>query len=1013
MEQDIIDFWEKNRIFEKSVEREAPNKDYVFYDGPPFATGLPHYGHLVASIMKDAVPRYWTMRGYRVERKWGWDCHGLPVENLAEKELGLADKNDIERIGVEKFNEYCRSIVMRYAEEWKKTIRRIGRWVDMENDYKTMDPGYMESIWWVFRSLWDKGLIYRGYKAMHICPRCGTTLSNFEVTQGYKDIRDISCTVKFRLKEPTNLRINNESTNSKLTDKDNVYVLAWTTTPWTLIGNVALAVGEEIDYVVFSLKNHPEISDGIYIVSKEDYEKNKDDKGEMKLLAEIKGKDLMGLDYEPLFDYYARSGSTAREAVEPLENSENGWKVYAADFVTTEEGTGVVHIAPAFGEDDMNLGKEKNLPFIQHVDGTGRFKPEVKDWPGEEVKPKDDTKATDKRIVAWLEKNGKLFKSEEYEHSYPHCWRCDTPLLNYATESWFVEVTKLKDNLVDNNKNVHWVPEHIKEGRFGKWLDQARDWAISRNRYWGSPLPVWICDKCGETTVVGSRKELADLGGKKVDDLHKQFVDKIIWSCKCGGTMKRIPEVLDCWFESGSMPYAQMHYLGEPLPNFDPAKGKNFPAQFIAEGVDQTRGWFYTLMVLSTALFNKQSFDNCIVNGIVLSEDGQKMSKRLNNYPDPTELFEKYSADAMRYYLLASPVLMAENLNFAESGVKEVLRKVEMILWNVYKFYDMYAEKKSRIGGDDVSTKDYVKDLNRRLLISEDQKSSVKSENILDKWIIARLNQLIGEVAKNMDGYVIPKAIRPIEEFINDLSTWHIRRSRDRFKSENETDKKAALETTGYVLIELSKVMAPFMPFLAEQIWQKVTGNDFKDDKKSVHLEAWPVAGEVDEKLLKEMADVRKIVEMGLAKRDEAGIKVRQPLGELRIMNYELRQEYESLIKDELNVKTVGSKKGAGELAVELDTTITPELKREGIKRELVRFINNMRKNAGLTIADRIMAFWQAEDEEIKTAIKTFSRDISIDTLAEKIEERKTEDTDLSKEVKIEGRAVWVGIKKI
>ena len=1006
MEEEILNFWDKGEIFKKSVDKEAPKGNYVFYDGPPFATGMPHYGHIVASIMKDAVPRYWTMKGYRIARRWGWDCHGLPIENLAEKELKLKDKTDIEKIGIDKFNEYCQSIVMRYAKEWRKIIKRIGRWVDMDNDYRTMDPDYMESIWWAFKSLWDKGLIYKGHKAMHICPRCGTTLSNFEVTQNYKDVVDISVTVKF-----------------EIVDEPDTYVLAWTTTPWTLIGNVALAVGENIEYVLIECKNQKakikmtmqnlKMSKNNFFILAKDRINEIFKEYDYKIIKEFKGKDLVGRRYKPLFDYYQGK---------ELENKENGWQIYAADFVSTEEGTGIVHIAPAFGEDDMELGKKCNLPFIQQVDSSGRFKSEVKDWPGEEVKPIDDPKATDKKIVNWLKEEGNLFSEEEYQHSYPHCWRCETPLLNYATESWFVEVTKIKDDLIKNNQKIHWVPGHVKDGRFGRWLEEAKDWAISRNRYWGDPLPVWICDKCEERLVIGSRDELEKLSGKKVDDLHKQFVDKIEFKCnKCNGTMKRIPEVLDCWFESGSMPYAQEYYLGKPLKNFNPDSGKNFPANFIAEGIDQTRGWFYTLMVLSTALFNREVAGNIIANGIVLAEDGEKMSKRLNNYPDPVELFEKYSVDALRYYLLSSSVLIAENLNFSEAGVKEALRKIEMLLWNIYKFYAMYAEN-------------YYPEL-----------KEPKSKNVLDKWIMARLNQLIENVTKHMDNYVLPKAIRPIEEFINDLSTWYLRRSRDRFKvvslrespttrlrlpaqtggqangahanKNNEEDKQAALQTTKFVLVKLAKVMAPFMPFIAEQIWQKVNGNDFKDKNRSVHLENWPKAGKIDNTIIENMELVKKIVELGLAKRDETGIKVRQPLKKLIIETHDNEpvqvEEYIGLIKDEVNVKEVEFVKGKGDLGVKLDTKLTDELKQEGMKREIVRFINNMRKDTGLTIQDNIVIYWQSVNGEIKKAIKNYQDDIIKDTLANKMNEEKSNEVDLDKGVKVNGAEIWLGIKKI
>ncbi len=991
MEEEVLNFWEKNKIFEQSLDKESPQGDYIFYDGPPFATGLPHYGHFVASIMKDAVPRYWAMKGYHVDRRWGWDCHGLPVENLAEKEKGLKNRQDIEKLGVDNFNEYCESIVMRYANEWKAIIRRLGRWVDMENDYKTMNPDYMESIWWVFKALWEKNLIYKGYKPMHICPRCGTTLSNFEVGQGYKDIKDLSATVKFELEE-----------------EPGTYLLAWTTTPWTLIGNVALAVNKDVDYIKVRIKKIEgnlkiNIKEGeTYIFAKELTEKiwggnlgviEESKTGDKVInlpnginiffeeVANFYGKELVGKKYKPLFNYYSSDKN--------LENKENGWKIYAEDFVTTEEGTGIVHIAPAFGEDDMNLGQKYDLPFIQHVDMFGKFKPEVKDFANMEVKPKEDHMATDVEVIKYLAHHNLLFSKEKYEHSYPHCWRCETPLLNYAADSWFVKVTDIKKDLIKNNKNINWIPEHVKEGRFGKWLEQVRDWAISRNRYWGAPLPVWECEKCGERKVIGTRKELEEASGQKINDLHKQFVDKIVLPCSCGGEMHRIEEVLDCWFESGSMPYAQMSYTGKPLKNFDPVNGVNFPAQFIAEGIDQTRGWFYTLLVLSTALFNKEAFKNVIVNGIVLAEDGQKMSKSKGNYPDATLLFDKYGADALRLYLLSSPVMTAENINFSEEQVLEVYRKNIMLLWNVYKFYKMFAE------GVEVNY-NIVPD----------------SDNVLDQWIVVRLNQLTNEITESMDNYNLPKATRPITDFIDDLSTWYIRRSRDRFKSNDKKDKKLALATTNYVLTELAKLMAPFTPFMAENLWQKVTGNNFKNKNKSVHLESWPKAGNIDEKILQEMEQIRKIIELGLAKRDEARIKVRQPLNELRIMNYELDKKYEDLIKDELNVKNVVSKKGNGNLEVELDTKITPKLKQEGIKREIVRFINALRKNAGFTINDKVIVYYETAKEDIKKSIQKYGNDIMKETLALELSENIHE-ADEIKDVKIEGEKMRLGIKKV
>ncbi|MFC1612774.1 class I tRNA ligase family protein [Patescibacteria group bacterium] len=1137
-EEDILKFWEKNKTFEKSVQKKAPKGDYVFYDGPPFATGLPHYGHIVASLMKDVVPRYWTMKGYKVERKWGWDCHGLPVENIAEKELKIKNKKDIEKNGVKNFNEECRGLVLRYADEWKTVIQRIGRWVDMENDYKTMEADYMESIWWVFKSLWDKKLIYKGHNSMHICPRCGTPLSNFEVSQNYQDIKDLSVIAKFELE-----------------DEPETYILAWTTTPWTLPGNVALAMGAKIDYVkIKNLKDNKH-----YILANANLEQLFAT-DEYKVEQILHAEDLTGKKYKPLFDYFIKTD---------LENKENLYTIQTANFVMVGEGTGIVHIAPAFGEDDMNIGKEKKLPMIQHVSPNGKFTDDIKEWANETVKPKEDTQATDKKIVDYLDKKGLIFKSEEFEHSYPLCWRCDTPLLNYATDSWFVKVAEIKDKMIANNEKMNWMPKHIKYGRFGKWLENARDWAISRERYWGAPLPVWECDKCEETEVIGDIKTLEDkalkngkvyfirhgeadnnvnqtlnsktdddinitekgieeikksaneLKDKKIDiiissdinrsvqsaeilskelgleiqydkrlrevnigdwngdlmedhkdfinkwragelvtypngenwldakkriklfyndllrdygnknillvshgdlsvafesilksknflqsikekfssckklsennhknaeikiydhkiiDLHKHNIDSLKWKCdKCDGEMKRIDSVVDCWFESGSMPYAQNHYPYENKEKFE----QNFPAQFIAEGIDQTRGWFYTLLVLSSALFDKPPALNVIVNGIVLAEDGQKMAKSKKNYPDPMKIIDEYGVDPLRHYLLSSPVMSAEGLNFSEKGVKESLQKTVMLISNILSFYKMYEEKTS---------------------VNE----KIDSSNVLDKWIIAMLNKLNATVEKSMDNYNLQEASRPIEKFINDFSTWYLRRSRDRFKGDDEKDKECALQTTKYVLIELSKIIAPFMPFISEQVWQETTGYNFKNPDKSVHLEEWAKAGEIDKNILEKMALVRQIAEQGLSARAEAGIKVRQPLqAYCTSLTDSLEPAYISMLQEELNVLEI--KFGEDKLSLKL----TPELIREGMARELIRQINNLRKNQGLTINDRVKIYYQTNSEDIKNTLSKLGEQIKKDTLADELIFGDVLD---GKEVKINGEVVRIGIERI
>ncbi|QQG52646.1 MAG: isoleucine--tRNA ligase [Candidatus Falkowbacteria bacterium] len=989
MEEEALAFWNNSKIFEKSLAQEAPKGDYVFYDGPPFATGTPHYGHLVASIMKDVVPRYFTMNGYHVERKWGWDCHGLPIENIVEKELGTKQKKDIEELGVGKFNDICRSKVMTYAGEWEKVINRLGRWVDMKNSYRTMDLNFMESVWWVFKELWDKDLIYQDYRSMHICPRCETTLSQSEVTEGYRDIKDLSAIAKF-----------------ELVDEPGTFILAWTTTPWTLIGNVALAVGQEIEYVKIKM------DDVQYIVAKErlatiifpgysivnvSSEKNEvlarkgsNDSDETYDIKIINGNELVGKSYKPLFSYYASDTK--------LANHDNGWKIYAGDFVTTTDGTGVVHIAPAFGEDDMNLGKANNLPFVQHVGMDGIFKPEVTDFPGMHVKPIGDHTTTDIEIIKYLAKNGLLFHKEKYEHSYPHCWRCDTPLINYATSSWFVSVSKIKDGLLESAKKINWFPEHIKEGRFGNWLEGARDWSISRQRFWASAIPIWEC-ACGERQVIGSVAELEKLSGQKIDDIHKDKVDGLTFACaKCGGAMKRIPDVLDCWFESGSMPYAQYHY---PFENKEKVE-QNFPAKFIAEGVDQTRAWFYYLHVISGGIKKSHAFENVIANGIVLAEDGKKMSKRLQNYPDPYLVMEKYGADALRAQLLSSPVMAAENLNFSEKGTEESLRKNIMLLFNVYKFYELYAQENQEI----------ILDLSYGDLKNE----VLNSDNVLDKWLMLKFNALLAEVGAGMEAYNLPKAVRPITEFIDEFSTWYLRRSRDRFKSDDETDKKNALLTTKLIMSELAKVMAPFMPFMAENLWQKLNGLDFQNGQASVHLESWPVFLKIEkDETLEKMAMVRRIVEIGLAKRDVAGIKIRQMLNQAIVKgSIDLEEAYQELIKDELNIKSLDLAAGFENLEVELDIEITPELRLEGIKRELIRFINLSRKDAGLSLGDKVDVEIISESAEISEAVKKLGAEIAKETLSESLVlAAETSTSDFSKEIKIDGQPVVINLKII
>lgn len=908
-EEATLHWWNDRQIFKKSIEKPAPQGDYIFYDGPPFATGLPHYGHIVASVIKDAVPRYWTMRGYRVPRRWGWDCHGLPIENIVEKELGFKHKKAIIEMGVAKFNEMCRERVLTYVHEWEKVIPRIGRWADMEHAYLTMEKPYMESVWWVFKQLYDKGLVYEDYRSMHICPRCETTLSQQEVAEGYKDVKDLAVTAKFKLKQPEQIHLSGD-----------VYLLAWTTTPWTLPGNAALAVGSDIDYISIETKEHGKIV--VAAARAEGIE------GERHGTL-IRGSELVGLEYEPLFDYYAKN--------EGLKDREKGWRVYAGDFVTTEEGTGIVHIAPGFGTDDWELAKREQLPFIQHVYPDGTFKTEVTDFAGREVKPIEDPSSADVEIIKYLAGKGLLFAKEKYEHPYPHCWRCETPLLNYATSSWFITVAKVKDDLLNRARAINWSPAHIKEGRWGKWLEGARDWSISRQRFWASCMPIWVCQGtanseqrtadsrgCGKRRVFGSAQELEEASGKTIDDLHKHVLDEIAVPCACGGTMKRVPDVLDTWFDSGSMPYGQAHYPFENKTAFD----KTFPAQFIAEGVDQTRAWFYYLHVLAVSIFGKNAFQNVIVNGIVLAEDGKKMSKRLQNYPDPMQIVDKYGADALRFYLLCSPVVQAENLSFSERGVDEAAKKNVGRLSNVLEFYKLY---------EDGTPRDW------------------KSDHVLDTWIIARLDSLIEDTTRGFEAYRLDAATRPLTAFIDDLSVWYVRRSRERMKAPSE-DKRLALSTLRFVLHRLSLLMAPSMPFLAEHVFQAVRESE---DEESVHMASWPeisrrpsiwrrIFGGSDSRLvLEQMEVVRNIVSSALEERDKAGIKVRQPLQRLTVNSVQLADDLLQLIRDEVNVKNII----LGEKIV-LDTTITDELREEGVIRDAIRLVQAARKEAKLSPKD-------------------------------------------------------------
>jgi isoleucyl-tRNA synthetase len=936
LEEAVGKFWEENKTFEKSISIRDKKNSYVFYDGPPFATGLPHYGHLLGSTMKDIVPRYWTMRGKRVERKWGWDCHGLPIENIAEKELGITQKKEIEELGVEKFNEVCRSKVLSYVEDWKTIIKRLGRWADMENDYKTMDLEFMESVWWVFKTLHDKGLVYEDHRSMHICPRCETTLSQSEVTEGYKDVKDISVTAKFKVEDSYKKKLLSTLKDLPKSSKNAInfnynsplYILAWTTTPWTLPGNFLLAINEEIKYrLIYSETNNGEF----YLISDQYWKDGPNSRQEQNDLLSFSetflGKKLidMNLRYEPLFPYY--------------KTTKNSFKVVSAEFVAAEEGTGIVHIAPGFGDDDYKLGKKENVELIQHVGMNGRFRKEVTDFAGLEVKPKDNPQATDIEIIKYLAHNNKLWSKLKITHSYPHCWRCDTPLLNYATGSYFVNVTKMKDNLLKNAENINWSPDHIKTGRWGNWLEGARDWSISRQRFWASVIPIWKCD-CGNEKVYGSVSDLEKDSGQKVTDLHKHVVDEIMVPCdKCDQTMKRVPDVLDTWFDSGSMPYGQAHYPFKDKEEFE----QNFPAEFIGEGVDQTRAWFYYLHVIAGGVKDSIAFKNVIVNGIVLAEDGKKMSKRLQNYPDPVLLINKYGADSLRLYMSSSPVLKAENLNFNEREVADLRRKVFIIWWNVFSFYQTYADK------------------------NLDFKKVPESPNhIMDKWLLARLSETVEKVTSDMNNYDLVRSSRLLIEFIADLSNWYLRLSRNRLKNNKE-----AGHVLGHTLYTLAQLFAPFTPFFSETIHQTMV-----DENTSIHHTDWPKTKNyknlLNNELTSQMTQVRKITEQAHAIRRTEKIKVRQPLAKITVTGPEMSHanDLSELLENELNIKKVNWIKDEKELNVSLDLKLTPELEEEGFARELMRDIQKLRKEAGLSVGEIVTVScpswserWQSEIE--------------------------------------------------
>jgi len=1003
MEEKVLKLWEERKTFEKSLEKNKGRERYVFYDGPPFATGLPHYGHLLAGTIKDIVPRYQTMRGKYVERRFGWDTHGLPIEALAQDALGVSGAPDIKALGVDKFNEQCRSMVLKYVSEWRTTVTRMGRWVDFDNDYKTMDPSFMETIWWVFKQLWDQGRVYRSHRIMPYSWKLSTPLSNFEAGSNYKDVQDPTVTVRVKATS-----VGSEELREKSNGSD-VYLLIWTTTPWTLPENLAICAGADIDYV--AVRDLTDDTKPVYVMAKARLATIFKKEEQYEVVSEFKGSALKGWRYEPIFPYFADKAA------------EGAFVVLNDDYVTTDDGTGLVHIAPAYGEDDFRVCRENGMnAFADPLDDACAFTDALPEYTGRFCKD------CDKDIIKRLKTEGKLVHQATIVHSYPFCDRTDTPLIYRAIDAWYVRVEDLHERLAKNNATVHWTPGYVGEKRFGNWLEEARDWNISRNRFWGSCIPVWINDDDPSDMIcVGSIAELEALSGEKVTDLHKHFVDKVVIK-KDGKTYHRTPEVLDCWFESGSMPYAQQHYMGE--------RGVDafFPADFIAEGLDQTRGWFYTLMVLGTCLFDKSPYKNVIVNGLVLAEDGKKMSKRLKNYPDPAHMLDTYGADAIRLYMIHSPVVRAESLKFSESGVKQLMRDLLIPWWNAYSFFVTYAN----VDGFHDAEVVYP-----------------ESANLLDRWIVSSMETLIHDVTAAMDAYDLQKSVRPFVKFVEDLTNWYIRRSRRRFwKSTDDGDKLDAYRTLRYVLVQLSKVAAPFTPFIAEEIYTNLKG---KSDPESVHLCDFPSANDAARRpeLEKAMAEVMAVVELGRRLRADNDLKVRQPLAEIRVSGVgdwsrggADGEALKGLVVDELNVKgfkaiadetalctvsykanfkTLGKKCGPkmkavaaaiakmgngelgtgngergtgngnmviegveitpedvlvtrtpkeglvvaseGAIVVGLETALTPELVAEGNAREFVSHVQAMRKDADFEVTQRI-AVTVSCDAEMKASIE-------------------------------------------
>lgn len=1022
-EKQVVDFWKENDIFKKSIENREGSEVFTFFDGPPTANGKPHIGHVLTRVIKDLIPRYRTMKGYKVLRKAGWDTHGLPVELEVEKMLGISGKPQIEDYGIEKFVKKCKDSVFTYQSEWEEMSDRVGFWADMENPYVTYHNDYIESVWWALKQIWEKGLLYKGHKIMPYCPRCGTSLSSHEVAQGYKDVKESSLIAKFIIK-----------------GKTDEYFLAWTTTPWTLPSNLALCVNPHETYVKVK------VGDEKYILAKALTEKVI--KEDFETLEEYKGEDLVGMEYEPLYSF--------------IKPDKKAYFIISDDYVTMEDGTGIVHIAPAFGEDDSRVGKKYDLPYVNHVNTQGKFVDAVEPWKGLFVKD------TDKLIIRDLKERGQLFEVIEFEHSYPFCWRCDTPLLYYACDTWFIKMSAVRDKLLKNNETVNWMPDNIKHGRFGNFLDNVIDWGLSRSRYWGTPLPIWECE-CGHRECIGSVDELKSKGINVPDDieLHKPYVDNIHLKCeKCGKEMKRVSDVIDCWFDSGSMPFAQWHYPFENKELFE----QNFPADFISEAIDQTRGWFYTLIAISTLLFDKAPYKNVVVLGHVQDKNGQKMSKHKGNVVNPWDVLNNQGSDAARWYFYSNSAPWLPN-RFSADAVSESQRKFLGTLWNTYAFYVLYAE---------IDQFDPTK-----------HKINKESLTLLDKWILSKLNKTIKTVDSFLGEYKITEATRVIQDFTDELSNWYVRRSRERFwGSEMTEDKINAYMTLYTVLTEFTKVCAPFIPFMTEQIYQNLVRSVDKDAPESIHLCNYPL--EKPEfnfpEIEKEMDSARKIVMLGRAARNAANVKNRQPIAKIYVQtSAPVNKTYEDIIIDELNVKeleftsdagkfisynfkpqlkTMGPKYGklvrtifeeinkmdsaevfasinsedglslnidgtpvlitSGDVLIEtlkkdgyvsaqdngctvvLDTNLTPELIEEGFVREIISKIQTMRKDSGLEVLDNINIYFSGS-EKIADIISKNNDEISRALLAVSINNEENSD---AKEWNINGEKVSIAIKK-